>query len=138
MWNKVNILLKQYYRFVMYACENKSWRKLNYAILVYWNGEHRNNFSVAETFKPEVESVLNNVGLATLLQKFISERFDVNVVLSASDQDSIHLGISTIGGRCRLRDACRRRRYYNNFDKYCQHEYLVTRTSQPWFSIATF
>ena len=97
----------------MYACVNKSWRNLNYAVSVYWNGEHQNNFSVAGTFKPEVESVLNNVGLATLLQKFISERFDVNVVLSASDQDSIHLGISTIDGRCRLRDSCRRRRYYN-------------------------
>ena len=113
MWNKVNILLKQYYRFVMYACVNKSWRKLNYAVSIYWNGEYRNNFSVAGTFKPKVESVFNNVGLATLLQKFLSARFDVNVVLSESNQDSIRLGISTIGGSCRLRDACRRRWYYN-------------------------
>ena len=61
-----------------------------------------------------VESVLNDVGLATLLPKFISERADVNVILAASDQDIIRLGISTIGDRCRLRDACRRRRYYSN------------------------
>ena len=61
----------------------------------------------------EVESVLNDVGLATLLPRFISERVDVNVILAASDQDLIRLGISAIGDRCRFRDACRRR-YYNN------------------------
>lgn len=61
----------------------------------------------------EFESVLNDVGLAALLTKFISERVDVSVILTASDQDLIRLGISTIGYRCRLRDACRRRRYYN-------------------------
>ena len=61
----------------------------------------------------EVERVLNDVGLATLLPKFIIERVDVNVILAATDQDLIRLGIRTIGDRCRLRDACRRRRYYN-------------------------
>ena len=35
----------------------------------------------------EVESVLNDVGLATLLPRFISERVDVNVILAASDQE---------------------------------------------------
>lgn len=59
----------------------------------------------------EFESVLNDVGLAALLTKFISERVDVSVILTASDQDLIRLGISTIGYRCRLRDACGRRRY---------------------------
>lgn len=48
----------------------------------------------------EFESVLNDVGLAALLTKFISERVDVSVILTASDQDLIRLGISTIGYRC--------------------------------------
>ena len=48
-----------------------------------------------------------------MLPRFISERVDINVILAASDQDLIRLGISTIGDRCRLRDVCRRRRYYN-------------------------
>ena len=61
----------------------------------------------------EVESVLSDVGLITLLPRFISEIVDINVILAASDQDLIRLGISTIGDRCRLRDVCRRRRYYN-------------------------
>ena len=48
-----------------------------------------------------------------MLPKVLSERTDVNVILAASNHDLIHLGISTIGSRCRLRDAYRRRRYYN-------------------------
>ena len=60
----------------------------------------------------EVESVLNDVGLVTLLPRFISEKVDINVILAAIDQDLIRLGIITVGDRCRLRNDCRRRRCY--------------------------
>ena len=33
---------------------------------------------------------------------------DIKVVMSASDEDLIRLGIRTIGDRIRLREACRR------------------------------
>lgn len=48
-----------------------------------------------------------------MLSKFIGERVDVNVILAAIDQDLKRLEISTLGHRSRLRDAWRRRRYYN-------------------------
>ena len=44
---------------------------------------------------PEIANVLNDVGFATFLPRFISERVDVNVILEASDHDLILLGINT-------------------------------------------
>ena len=62
----------------------------------------------------EVESALNDVGLATLLLIFISDKVDGNIILAGSDQELMCLGISTIGNRCRLRDISRGRRYYKH------------------------
>lgn len=100
-------------------CKEKFEESLNYAVSIYRNREHQNHFSVAGTFSPwfslkmvpEVESALSDEDLATLLPKFISERVDVSVILAASELDLMCLVISTIGDRCRLRDAYRR--YYN-------------------------
>lgn len=47
----------------------------------------------------------------TLLPTFISAKVDVRVILVASDLGLIHLRIGSVGSRCRVRDAYRRRDY---------------------------
>ena len=41
-------------------------------------------------------------------KKFQDEKADIKVVISASDEDLIRLGVRTIGDRIRLSAACRR------------------------------
>ena len=58
-----------------------------------------------------MEQILQAVNLATLLGRFQAQRMmEVDSVLSASDQELVRLGVSTIGDRIRLREACRKRR----------------------------
>jgi len=63
------------------------------------------------TCNSELENLLTEIGLGTLLPKFIAEKIDVNVLICGTDQDLIRLGVSTIGDSVRLGDACRRRTY---------------------------
>jgi len=58
--------------------------------------------------------LLSSVGLFTLVPKFEEEKVDFNVILSAGDEDLIRLGVTTIGDRVRLRDACRRASQYSS------------------------
>ena len=41
-------------------------------------------------------------------KKFQDEKFDIKVVMLASDEDLIRLGVRTVGGKIRLRKACRK------------------------------
>ena len=55
-----------------------------------------------------MNEILESLGMSMLSQKFEDERADVNVIMSASDEDLVRLGVRTTGDRVRLRDACRR------------------------------
>ena len=52
--------------------------------------------------------ILNKFGLNAVTKNFQNEKVDMKVVMPASDEDSIRLGVRTIGERIRLREACRR------------------------------
>ncbi|CAB4042845.1 Arylsulfatase B, partial [Paramuricea clavata] len=56
-----------------------------------------------------MEQILQAVNLGTLLGGFQAQRMEENDVLAASDQELIRLGVSTIGDRIRLREACRKK-----------------------------
>ena len=56
-----------------------------------------------------MEQILQTVNLASLLDRFQSQRMEAESVLAALDQDLIRLGVSTIGDRIRLGDACRKK-----------------------------
>ena len=52
--------------------------------------------------------ILDKLGLNLVTKKFQDEKADIKVVISASDEDLIRLGVRTIGDRIRLSAACRR------------------------------
>lgn len=53
-----------------------------------------------------MESILSELGLDSLTERFKDERIDTKVVLSMSESDLSGLGVSTIGDRVRLRELC--------------------------------
>jgi hypothetical protein len=53
-----------------------------------------------------MEQILRSLNLGTLLGRFQEQRMEV---LAASDQELIRLGVSTIGDRVRIRNACRKK-----------------------------
>ena len=55
-----------------------------------------------------MNEILQSLEMSTLSKKFQDERVDFNVIMSASDEDLIRLGVRTLGDTVRLRDACRR------------------------------
>ena len=52
--------------------------------------------------------ILHKLGLNMVSKKFQDEKFDIKVVMLASDEDLIRLGVRTVGDRIRLREACRK------------------------------
>ena len=52
--------------------------------------------------------ILHKLGLNMVSKKFQDEKFDIKVVMLASDADLIRLGVRTVGDRIRLREACRK------------------------------
>ena len=69
------------------------------------NGQiHGNDHVSLET----IFEILNKFGLNAVTKNFQNEKVDMKVVMPASDEDSIRLGVRTIGERIRLREACRR------------------------------
>ena len=54
----------------------------------------------------QMESILNNLGLGVLSERFARERMEPETVLSASDADLERLGVDTIGQRIRIRELC--------------------------------
>ena len=47
--------------------------------------------------------------MATVLGRFQAQRMEPETTMAASDQELVRLGVSTIGDRIRLRDACKRK-----------------------------
>ena len=69
------------------------------------NGQiHGNNHVSLET----IFEILDKLGLNLVNKKFQDKKVDTKVVISASNEDLIRLGIRTIGDGIRLREACRR------------------------------
>ena len=52
--------------------------------------------------------MLHKLGLNMVSKKFQGEKFDIQVVMLASDEDLIRLGVRTVGDRIRLREAFRK------------------------------
>ena len=61
-----------------------------------------------------MEQILQSINLGTLLGRFQAQGMEPQAVLAASDQDLIRLGVTTIGDRIRIRDACRKKIDENN------------------------
>ena len=53
-----------------------------------------------------MDSILSQLSLGTLTERFQNERVEPEVVLCTSDSALAGLGVSTIGDRVRLREAC--------------------------------
>ena len=69
------------------------------------NGQiHGNDHVSLET----IFEILDKLGLNLVTKKFQDEKIDIKLVMSASDEDLIRLGVRTIGDRIRSREACRR------------------------------
>jgi hypothetical protein len=49
-----------------------------------------------------------------LLGRFQEQRMEQQTVLAASDQELVRLGVSTIGDRVRIREACKKKEEENN------------------------
>ena len=49
--------------------------------------------------KLTMNKILQSLGMSMLSKKFEDERVDFNVIMSASDEDLIRLGVRTIGDR---------------------------------------
>ena len=82
------------------------------------SSSHNNN-------NAELESLLRKVGLANLTERFQEEKLDVDSLMCATEKDLTRLGVSTIGDRVRLREACRQLKVNINnghgFDGIDQH-----------------
>ena len=61
-----------------------------------------------------MEQILQSLNLGTLLGRFQEQRMEPETVLAASDQELVRLGVSTIGDRVRIRDACKKKVEENN------------------------
>ena len=64
---------------------------------------------VFNLFLLNMEQILQSLNLGTLLGRFREQRMEPQTVLAASDQELVRLGVSTIGDRVRLRDACKKK-----------------------------
>ena len=55
-----------------------------------------------------MEQILQSLGMGTLLGRFQAQRMELVSVLAASDQELVRLGVTTVGERIRIRDACKK------------------------------
>ena len=69
--------------------------------------------------------------------RFQDEKVDINVVISASDEDLIRLGVGTIGNRIKLRDACRRFHKANSSLRSLEMSQEIS-TNRPGFEERSF
>jgi len=54
-----------------------------------------------------MESILEQLGLGTLLERFSREKVDPEVVLLMSESSLIRLGVETLGDRIRIKERCK-------------------------------
>ena len=56
-----------------------------------------------------MEEILRSLQMETLFNCFRAQRMEPQSTLAASDQELVRLGVTTIGDRIRLRDACKKK-----------------------------
>ena len=56
-----------------------------------------------------MDEILRSLGMETVLGRFQAQCMEPETTMAASDQELVRLGMSTIGDRIRLRDACKRK-----------------------------
>ena len=56
-----------------------------------------------------MEEILRSLQMETLFNRFRAQRMEPQSTLAASDQELVRLGVTTIGDRIRLRDACKKK-----------------------------
>ena len=61
-----------------------------------------------------LDEILTNLNLSALIPKFKEENVNIDIVLSAGDDDLSRLGVRKIGDRIRLREACRKKQTSDN------------------------
>ena len=54
-----------------------------------------------------MESILEQLGLSTLLERFSDEKVDPHVVLAMSESALIRSGVATMGDRIRIKQLCK-------------------------------
>ncbi len=54
-----------------------------------------------------MESILIELNLQSLSQRFVEERIQPQNIISLNDDELVRLGVTTIGDRIRLRDRCK-------------------------------
>ena len=72
-------------------------------------GGTRSNVTRARAEDGSMEQILQSLNLGTLYARFQEQRIEPETLLAASDQELVRLGISTIGDRIRIRDACKKK-----------------------------
>ena len=55
----------------------------------------------------KMESILEQLGLGTLFERFAEEKVDPEVILSMSESSLIRLGVETLGDRVRIKERCK-------------------------------
>ena len=73
--------------------------------------QQTNNRQIHENDQVSLETIfeiLDKLGLNLVTKKCQDEKVDIKVVISASDEDLIRLGVRATGDRNRLREACRK------------------------------
>lgn len=56
-----------------------------------------------------VREVLQELHMNALINTFSEEKVDLETLISCSDEELSRLGVTTIGDRIRLKDACRKK-----------------------------
>ena len=69
-------------------------------------GQMRDSNRLRSAFRPNMEGILNEIGLGILKERFAAERIEPKIVACLSDGNLASLGVSTIGDRTRLRELC--------------------------------
>ena len=54
-----------------------------------------------------MESILEQLGLGTLFERFAEEKVDPEVILSMSESSLIRLGVETLGDRVQIKERCK-------------------------------
>ena len=62
----------------------------------------------------EMDKILEEAGLSTLLQRFKDERIEPELLDAMTDAELSRLGVTTIGDRARLRAVCRNMKLKEN------------------------
>ena len=90
-----------------------------------------------------MESILEHLGLGTLLELYIDGEIHPEVILSMSESSLVRLGVKTLGERIRIQDICEQvvegegRSWTSNFATFSSQRMLEKRRKlfQPYSSL---